>query len=212
MAPKILIVQRHPLFIEAVRSCINVVLRDAVVESASDVMAAAHMLSGQKFKAILLDLSTTDARGLRDLIALRILRPEIPVIVFADAVSDSLANSARACGAVEIVTKAASRKAVIDVLRSALVSSVTRQRAKGVLSKAELRVLQLMSDGLFNKQIAYDLGITEQTVKAHVTQIMRKMRVTFRTQAVAKLGDIERLVWRSSSLDSYSGVQFGAAA
>ena len=67
----------------------------------------------------------------------------------------------------------------------------------GTLTPHQFRVLMMLGEGLLNKQIAYQLGVSEATIKAHVTAILRKMQVTNRTQAVLA---VQRLNTREPGL------------
>jgi DNA-binding NarL/FixJ family response regulator len=64
-------------------------------------------------------------------------------------------------------------------------------RRLGTLTPQQVRVLMMLSDGLMNKQIAYELSISEATVKAHVSAILQKLDVDSRTQAVIAAAKIE---------------------
>jgi DNA-binding NarL/FixJ family response regulator len=59
------------------------------------------------------------------------------------------------------------------------------------LTPAQMRVLQLIRNGQLNKQIAYELGVSETTIKAHVSEILRKLNVVSRTQAVIKTSQLD---------------------
>ena len=64
-------------------------------------------------------------------------------------------------------------------------------RRLATLTPQQVRVLMMLSDGLMNKQIAYELSISEATVKAHVSAILQKLDVDSRTQAVIAAARIE---------------------
>ena len=68
-------------------------------------------------------------------------------------------------------------------------------RRLGSLTPQQVRVLMMLSEGLLNKQIAYELGVSEATVKAHVSAILQKLGVESRTQAVIAAGKIETGQW-----------------
>jgi DNA-binding NarL/FixJ family response regulator len=63
------------------------------------------------------------------------------------------------------------------------------------LTPQQVRVLMMLSEGLLNKQIAYELGVSEATVKAHVSAILQKLGVESRTQAVIAASKIELGQW-----------------
>jgi DNA-binding NarL/FixJ family response regulator len=72
--------------------------------------------------------------------------------------------------------------------------SRNRMAAIDLLTPTQLKVLRGVHLGLLNKQIAYDLGITEATVKAHMTALMRKLNVHNRTQAAMAVNAIGRVI------------------
>jgi DNA-binding NarL/FixJ family response regulator len=74
---------------------------------------------------------------------------------------------------------------------------MTRLRDRLVtLTPQQVRVLMMLSEGLLNKQIAYELGVSEATIKAHVSAILQKLGVESRTQAVIAAARISGGQWR----------------
>jgi DNA-binding NarL/FixJ family response regulator len=67
------------------------------------------------------------------------------------------------------------------------------------LTPQQVRVLMMLSEGLLNKQIAYELGVSEATIKAHVSAILQKLGVESRTQAVIAASKIELGQWPQSA-------------
>jgi DNA-binding NarL/FixJ family response regulator len=67
------------------------------------------------------------------------------------------------------------------------------------LTPQQVRVLMMLSEGLLNKQIAYELGVSEATIKAHVSAILQKLGVESRTQAVIAAAKISAGQWRPES-------------
>ena len=125
---------------------------------------------------------------------------------FADA---SVVEKALVCGASGFISKASPRKvlisAVMRALEGVLVVPSEFSRAKGAggdeirtltkrlrsLTPQQLRVLEMLCQGLLNKQIAFALEVGETTVKAHVSEILRKLSVTSRTQAVLEVSKLD---------------------
>ena len=122
--------------------------------------------------------------------------PWIPIVIISARQQPELIAAARALGAAGYLSKAQPLDALLGSLKRVLAGEVVFPAgAKGaeagaardriaVLSGAQLRVLLALADGRLNKQIAGDLGVTEATVKAHMTAIFRKLGVNNRTQAI----------------------------
>ncbi len=82
-------------------------------------------------------------------------------------------------------------------LSAAADPDMTRLRDRLVtLTPQQVRVLMMLSEGLLNKQIAYELGVSEATIKAHVSAILQKLGVESRTQAVIAAAKISGGQWR----------------
>jgi DNA-binding NarL/FixJ family response regulator len=83
----------------------------------------------------------------------------------------------------------------VDLARDADAESAAMIARLSTLTPQQVRVLMMLSGGLLNKQIAYELGVSEATVKAHVSAILQKLGVESRTQAVIAAGRIEAGQW-----------------
>jgi Response regulator containing a CheY-like receiver domain and an HTH DNA-binding domain len=151
---------------------------------------------------ILLDLNMPGSAGFSGLVELRNAVPEVPIVVVSAATAPSIIRDSLTYGAAGFVPKSFSPGQIGDALRLVLNGEVflpcelEEGRAGGnepagklhdrvaALTPGELRVFQLLARGKSNKIIAYELGIKESTVKAHITAILRKLHVFSRTQAV----------------------------
>jgi DNA-binding NarL/FixJ family response regulator len=162
---------------------------------------------------ILLDLHMPGCTGFSGLIALRNAAPSVPIIIVSASTSANVVNGAMTYGAMGFISKSLSRgemQVAIEQVLSGDVSvclteaerdsgidpgragAVPRLDAQGTaLTPGELRVLDLLAKGKSNKIIAYELGIRESTVKAHITAILRKLKVHSRTQAVLAAQDLQ---------------------
>ncbi|MGO4832227.1 response regulator transcription factor, partial [Rhizobiaceae sp. 2RAB30] len=156
---------------------------------------------------VLLDLSMPGVSGLSGLVSLRGLRSEIPIVVVSARDDPETIRRALELGASGFISKSASmediRSAVSTVLDggvaapSGLDLGVERDpeisdliRRLQMLTPQQTRVLGMLGEGLLNKQIAYELGVSEATIKAHVSAILQKLGVDSRTQAVILLSKI----------------------
>jgi len=211
VAAAILIADDHPLFRQALGLAVARVRPEARVVEAGTLAAAARAVedvqgAGDALDLILLDLKMPGAVGYSGIALLHAERPGVPILVVSSAEGAAAAEEARAFGAVGFLRKDSDLAAIEAAIAKALhgrassvecapedaeVAPVRETVAK--LTPTELKVLLAVLDGQLNKQIAHGLGISEATVKAHMTVIMRKLDVRNRTQAA--------LVARSLGLD-----------
>lgn len=178
----------------------NVAPAAKVVEAGT--LAAAVRAAGEApegaLRLILLDLKMPGAVGYSGIALLHAERPQVPILVISSAQGASAAEEARAFGAVGFIGKDADLGVIEAAIARALGAPVRTQAIEtkaedepveavrkevAQLTPTQLRVLLAVLDGKLNKQIAWDLSMSEATVKAHMTAIMRKLDVQNRTQA-----------------------------
>lgn len=206
-----LVVDDHPLFLEALQRAIKTAMPDATTVEASSIDAAKTELQGKaRFDVVLLDLSMPGVKGFDGLLELRGLYPKVPIVVVSALEDPRIIHEALSCGAAGFIAKSVSRDDLARSLRAAMDGSVTLPKGyhppepaeKGgvrgelmqrlqTLTPKQLAVLKMLRQGLLNKQIAHELKIEETTVKAHVSEILRKLNVASRTQAVIEAGRID---------------------
>lgn len=206
----ILIADDHPLFRSALRQALVAAAHAQV--SLTEVGSITELQSSLDARAewdlVLLDLNMPGAYGFSGLVLLRGQYPHIPVVVISAQEEPSVVNRARDFGASGFIPKSSSLEEIQDAVRTVLEGGVywpTSVGSGGPLSEQEkivsaqlasltpqqFRVLTMVCDGLLNKQIAYELSVSEATVKAHVTAIFRKLGVRTRTQAALVLQQME---------------------
>jgi DNA-binding NarL/FixJ family response regulator len=151
-------------------------------------------------------------RGFSGLMYLRAQYPSLPVVVVSANDDPTVIRRCMEFGASGFIPKTLGidslRQAVIRVLQGEVWTppdvDLTRQSGAetaamiarlATLTPQQVRVLMMLSGGLLNKQIAYELGVSEATVKAHVSAILQKLGVESRTQAVIAAGKIEAGQW-----------------
>lgn len=202
MAYQLLIADDHPLFRDALMMALR---QDALAQSEIDLASTLHetlaRLEAQpNLDLLLLDLRMPGSDGFFGLIQIRKEHPDVPVVVISGSDDANIVARTRALGALGFIAKSAAteqiRDAVMRVLNGEEVwpehleppedeaDLIDIANRVGDLTDQQLRVLQHLQQGRLNKQIAYDLTISEATVKAHVTAIFRKLGVMNRTQAV----------------------------
>jgi len=201
---RILIADDHPLFRQALALAVaNVAPQAAVIEAGTLAGAARAAGEAQGLRLILLDLKMPGAVGYSGIALLHAEKPDVPILVVSSAEGASAGDEARAFGAIGFLRKDSDLAGIEQAIAAALggvraplraadpVEDVRREVA--ALTPTQLKVLLAVLDGKLNKQIAFDHGMSEATVKAHMTAIMRKLDVRNRTQAA--------LVARSLGLD-----------
>ena len=219
MATSILIVDDHPLFVEALKLVIQGAFPDAVVSEATSIDTARTLLDQDgPFDLVLLDLSMPGTRGLDGLIELRARHPKLPIVVVSALEDPRIIHEVMTCGAAGFISKSMRGADLGNAIQEVLAGSVVLPKgyqppqpdapAPGsdltarlaTLTPQQVRVLQMLRQGLLNKQIAFDLGVGETTVKAHVSEILRKLKVASRTQAVIEAAkvDFDSIIAQSS--------------
>jgi DNA-binding NarL/FixJ family response regulator len=205
MTGAVLIADDHPLFRQALSLAVQRAVPEARIIEAG-TLAAALRAAGEceDLKLILLDLKMPGAVGYSGIALLHAECPEVPILVVSSAEGSAAAEEARAFGAIGFLPKDSDLAVIETTIATALAGGKSRasascqpedsvREAVAGLTPAQLKVLLAVLDGQLNKQIAYNLGISEATVKAHMTAVMRKLDVSNRTQAA--------LVARSLGLD-----------
>lgn len=195
--PLVLIVDDHPLFRDALETALERAYPDgAQAVHAGSLEAALGCLDAEPADLILLDLNLGDASGFEGLSRLKAGAPETPVYVVSATETPTAYGRARALGAAGYLPKSLPLEDLSAALATALDGgqwfpepedgSGAHDSAERIasLTPAQRRVLAGLSDGLLNKQIAYEMGISEATVKAHMTAIFRKLGANNRTQAL----------------------------
>lgn len=206
MTVRFLIVDDHPLFREALQLAIQAAYEDAVIVEASSIAAAQQILvSDQAFDLVLLDLTMPGTRGFDGLIELRAARPKQPILVVSAHEDPRIIHEAMTCGAAGYISKSVKKRDLSEAIQDVMAGLVVLPKGYeppatdagtkesdlaarvASLTRQQLRVLQMVRQGMLNKQIAHELGVGETTIKAHVSEIMRKLNVVSRTQAVIEV-------------------------
>jgi DNA-binding NarL/FixJ family response regulator len=195
-AIQILIVDDHPLFRDALRAALSRVSHRTInIHEAPRLNAAEAIIQQSPIGLVLLDLQLDDGSGFEGLARLRSLKRELAIVIVSATQNREAYATAKALGARGYLPKTLSLDALTSALEQVLdgadcfpdeddgADNSARDRLAS-LTPAQLRVIKGLSDGLLNKQIAYEMGISEATVKAHMTAILRKLGANNRTQAL----------------------------
>lgn len=201
----ILIVDDHPLFRHALIQAVRYSLPQAqIYETAAVNEFYERLESGAEPDLVLLDLNLPGASGFSALVHVRAQYPSLPIIVVSAHEETSIIQRAIAHGAMGYIPKSAHPSHIDEAIRHVLEGEIwlppnlpnnlsfdpraadETELAERIqsLTPQQFRVLMMVAEGLLNKQIAYELDVSEATIKAHVTAIFRKLGVQNRTQAV----------------------------
>jgi DNA-binding NarL/FixJ family response regulator len=199
----------HPLFRGALREAVSGLFSGSEIAEAGTFDEVSELLDkGGDVDLVLLDLAMPGVRGFSGLMYLRAQYPSVPVVVVSANDDRSVIRRCMDFGASGFIPKTLSvegmRTAIASVLKGEIwtppdvdLSAPRDADTSGLLARLstltpqQVRVLMMLSEGLLNKQIAYELGVSEATVKAHVSAILQKLGVESRTQAVIAAAKIE---------------------
>lgn len=208
MPLKVLVIDDHPLVQEGVAAALEALGHDVdVIAAADSEQGLAAAAANPDIDLVLLDLALPGMSGLGVISALHQRLPSLPVVVLSALEDPENIRNAISAGAMGFVPKSAQTRVLIEALQQVLEGNVsvpstlrsapnlaTGGPATGpgtggepdvaLLTLRQLEVLSRLCQGKTNKQIATELGLSEKTVKAHVTAIFKVLGVVNRTQAV----------------------------
>jgi DNA-binding NarL/FixJ family response regulator len=211
MTLKVLVIDDHPLVQEGVSAALETLADDVTVMSARDGEQGLGLAAeNPDLDLVLLDLALPGISGFNLIGKLHEKLPSLPVVVLSALEDPENVRHAINAGAMGFVPKSAATKVLIEVLQQVLEGNVTVPLALqssgppvshalpgatgdspsggepdvALLTLRQLEVLSRVCQGKTNKQIATELGLSEKTVKAHVTAIFKVLGVVNRTQAV----------------------------
>ncbi len=210
MPSKFLIVEDHPMFADALRVVLAGAMSNVCFAHAGTLAQAKETLEdGTEFDLVLLDLWLPDTHGFAGLIELRGHFPKLPIVIISAFADQAVVQKAIVCGAAGFIPKSASKESFLQAIQSVLGGEIVLPSdclppdsvanieldvltAKlQSLTNQQLRVLQMLCQGMLNKQIAHELDVGEATVKAHISEILRKLHVCSRTQAVLEVSKLD---------------------
>jgi DNA-binding NarL/FixJ family response regulator len=195
---RILLCDDHPLVRRAIGDALGDALADVAIEESGSLAEAMDRIARDPaLDLILLDLTMPGADGLRGLLHILVAAPTTPVAIVSAAANPDTIHRAMACGASGYLPKSLALHDIVAGVRAILdgelvrppdgsaIDDTTDDEAMRLaqLSPRQYDILMRIVDGRLNKQIAADLAIGEQTVKIHVSTILRKLQVGSRTQA-----------------------------
>jgi DNA-binding NarL/FixJ family response regulator len=202
----IIVAEDHPMFRAALVLTLRRLMPEALlIEVASHGELEKALARSGEVKLVLLDLRMPGSHGLSSLVFLRGEFPNVAVAIISGGAYAETIDRARQLGAAAFIPKSAPidtiAQALSCVIRGELWYPEHDDAPTGralplpdqltTLTAQQFRVLKFLAEGMLNKQIADSLGISEGTVRAHVTAILRKLRVSTRTQAAILVTELD---------------------
>ncbi|MGB2741032.1 MAG: response regulator transcription factor [Cognaticolwellia sp.] len=201
---KIIIADDHPLFRQALALTLQSNFAQSTLMEAETIPELDQLLiETSEVDLILLDLDIPGAEGFNTLINIRRLYPEIAVVIISGFEELETIHKAMSLGATGFIPKSTPVpnmiKAIEEVFQGKLwtpegdydpnANITTEEDKVASLTPQQHKILLMFADGLLNKQIAYELGLSESTIKSHASTIFLKLGVKSRTQAVIFLNE-----------------------
>jgi two-component system, NarL family, nitrate/nitrite response regulator NarL len=203
---KLLVVDDHPVLRDGLAALLRQMGPETVVLQAGDAAQALTLVAQHAdLDAVVLDIAMPGIDGFRAITEFGRLRPELPIVVLSSSESADDVRHALSQGALGYVPKSASQKTLISAIRLVLngelyvpplilaeaaatrstVPPTDASSARAVLTDRQIDVLRRVCEGASNRTIAIELGLSEKTVKAHISAIFKALNVVNRTQAAA---------------------------
>ncbi|MFN7102794.1 MAG: response regulator [Pseudorhizobium sp.] len=204
----IIIADDHPLFRGALKQAVQGLCADLTIIEAGDFAAARTAAqTHREADLMLLDLAMPGVSGFSGLMTLRAEFSGLPIVVVSATDDGATIRRSLELGASGFISKSSGLDDIRTGIHAVLDGDIwapeghvpMADEEPGIsellerlrtLTPQQSRVLNMLGEGLLNKQIAYELGVSEATIKAHVSAILLKLNVDSRTQAVIKLGKI----------------------
>lgn len=200
---ELLIADDHPLFREALHGLVAKLYPSTAIYEADSISSLYTLVEDRpNADLLLLDLNMPGAAGYSALVHLRAQHPQLPIVIISAHEDPVLIRRALDHGAMGFIPKSVDSKTLSEALQEILMGntwlpenialnvptiSIEEKEAANLLRELtpqQFRVLQMVSTGQLNKQIAHELNVSEATIKTHMTAILRKLGATNRTQAV----------------------------
>ncbi|WP_250461313.1 response regulator transcription factor [Microbulbifer litoralis] len=203
---RLLIADDHPLYRDALAATLRQHFPDCELLQGEDLQSTLDALGNSEIDLLLLDLNMPGSEGFNGLAQIRNDFPAVPVVVVSGSDRHPVVQQAAAFGASGFLSKTAKPGEIVQCLEAifagqqwfdpeALQASEETPLAERLarLTAQQFRIFQMIARGQLNKQIAYDLEITEPTVKSHVTAILRKLELRDRKQLIREAQSLTRL-------------------
>ncbi len=204
-AHTIIIADDHPLFRGALRQAVGLDERLAIIEAGDFEAARRAAIAHPDADLMLLDLAMPGVSGFSGLMTMRAEFSSLPIVIVSATDDSTTIRRALELGASGFISKSSGIDDIRAAMQAVLEGDIWTPKFYSdgqeqdpdvadlmgrlrTLTPQQSRVLGMLGEGLLNKQIAYELGVSEATIKAHVSAILLKLNVDSRTQAVILLG------------------------
>ena len=193
--PFVLIVEDHPLVADSLLACVRDCDAGLEVETAESLRAGLRILAQRPAPLLIVtDLTLTDTQGTEAVRSLRAAAPQSPLLVFTAQADPLLRSEAQELGAIGYLIKNTSIQILRDAIRAVIGGHRSKRRVAqertGTLSRLltpkQLLVLEELAAGRSNKEIAARLAISDETVNSHMKEILGRLAVRNRTEAVVR--------------------------
>jgi DNA-binding NarL/FixJ family response regulator len=210
---RFVIADDHPLFRGALKEAVGNLFGSVQIYEAGTFDELQSLLEREaEMDLVLLDLAMPGVRGFSGLLYLRAQFPGVPVLIVSATEEPDVIRRCMEFGASGFLPKTLAVETVREATRRVLAGEIwtppdvdlsgeadkaTRDLVQrlSTLTPQQVRVLMMLSEGMLNKQIAFELHVSEATVKAHVSAILQKLGVESRTQAVIAAAKLEAGQW-----------------
>lgn len=203
---KIILADDHPLFRQALSLTLKSHFSDAEIFDVQTIPELEqHLQAVKDADLLLLDLDIPGAQGFNSLITIRRSYPNLGVIIISGFEDKETIYKAMSFGAAGFIPKSTPVAEMVVAIKEVLngklwtpdgefnghaMTNVAEDKIASLTPKQH-QILLMFADGLLNKQIAYELGLSESTVKSHASTIFLKLGVRNRTQAVIILNELQ---------------------
>lgn len=210
MSRLVIIADDHPLFRAALRQAVTQTVSGVNIIEADSITALQQAVEANpEADLLLLDLNMPGAHGFSGLVFMRGQYPALPVVVISGSEDPPIMRRAIEHGAAGFIPKSSPLPTISEAIQDVLNGEIWLPPEMGAqlqqidnaandfserlasLTPQQFRVLGMLAEGLLNKQIAYELDVSEATVKAHMTAVFKKLGVRNRTQAVIAMQQLE---------------------
>jgi len=204
---KIILADDHPLFRQALTITLKANFSNAEIFEAQTIPELEqHLAQEPGADLLLLDLDIPGAQGFNSLINVRRSYPELGVVIISGYEDKETIYKAMNHGAAGFIPKSTPVPEMLLAIKEVLTGKlwtpdgefnaeaqhiVTADDKIASLTPKQRKILLMFADGLLNKQIAYELGLSESTIKSHASTIFLKLGVRNRTQAVIVLNEVQ---------------------
>ena len=207
---RILVADDHPLFREALSAALEPYFKDAEILEADSLESMMTVLTeNHHIDLLLLDLNMPGGEYFNGLISVKDVYPELPVAVISANESIDVVAQVMGLGAQGFIPKSSPTKQISEAIvtikggenwvpeeMKADLENVDEELTQLLkrfreLTPKQIQVLSFLRAGLMNKQIAHEMNVTEATIKAHISAILRKLEINTRTQAVLLMDKLQ---------------------